>query len=137
VAIVVPDQSLLDSLALDIAAGRLLGATLHAYAFAHAPAAGDLAADYTAIESAFGGYSPITIDDWAAPVLEGHVAVTRGGIRSWTYDGTIPPESVWGIFVLDSGGDLAYAEASPMGGVLLNMAGQSFPYRPVFSRRST
>jgi hypothetical protein len=136
-ALLVPDDSLLLSLAADIATGRLAGALLCAYAFRHAPTRADVAATYTTLECDFGGYSRLPIS-WDAPAIVGAVAQTKAtAILGWYYDGTTPPQSLWGIFVLAADLTLLYAEDSPMGGILLNSAGQSVPYQPVYSRKST
>lgn len=121
----------------DIIDNILQGATLHAFVANHTPVAADTAATYNAIEAAFGGYAAITLNLWSAAFTNvSDVAQTIEAVRTWTTTGAGLPTTVFGIYVLDSGGQLVYAELNPAGGVTLTAAAQIFSYIPIFTLRT-
>lgn len=114
-------------------AGKLLNATLHLYIANHTPVIGDVLADYTAIEAAFGGYSPQTITNWAAAITASAKAKTIAGNYTFTATGAGLPVTVYGVYVLSATGELLYAELNPTGGITLSSAGHTVSYQPVFT----
>lgn len=112
----------------------LEGGTLHLFKTNHTPVAGDTLATYTAIEAAFGGYAAKTLTGWTAAATNGSgQAETQNSIQTWITTGAGLPETIYGVFVEDVNGDLAYAELFPTGGLVLSAAGLPISYLPVFT----
>lgn len=111
---------------------ELDNATLHLFKSNHANNQADTAATYNAIECTFGGYAAITLNSWSAAATNaGNKAETSETIRTFTATGAGLPESIYGVYILDSGGDLVFAELLDSGAFTLNAAGQVFNYLPV------
>lgn len=118
-------------------ASRYNGGTLALYTSNHTPADGDTLSTYTAIEAAFGGYARITLNAWNAPALDSNnYASSTETVRTFTATGSGLPVSIYGVFVLDVNGALAYAELNPTGAVVLSAAGHSFSYLPIITEKS-
>lgn len=112
----------------------LQGGTLHLYTSNYTPAQGDTAATYAAIEATFGGYAAITCNAWGVAYLNGsNLAETDETLRTFVANGSGLPQTVYGVYYLDAGGGLLFAELNPTGGVTLSAAGQSFSYLPVLT----
>jgi hypothetical protein len=131
VAVYLPSDSLnrsLDSVRLN----RLQAGTLRLFVSNHTPVPGDLAATYAAIECAAGGYAAITTNSWAAVAQNAaNQAETDEIVRTWTFTGSGLPVTIYGVFFLDVGGNLMFAELNPTGGITITAAGQTFSYQPV------
>lgn len=110
--------------------GLLDGAELCLFVSNHANNPADDTAAYTAIEATFGGYARRTLSTWSAPAVLSGYSISQCSPEVWMATGAGLPQSVWGIFVLDAGGDLLYAELDPDGATVLTAAGQTFSYLP-------
>lgn len=119
-----------------IIATLIEGGSLRLYSNNHPPADGDVAGDYT--ECTFPSYAPKTLTGWPASTLDGsNRASSALAFQTWTAGTIVSPEDVYGIFLLDVDGDLAYAELNPGGVVSIATTGQVFQYKPVFTYKST
>jgi len=136
-ALKIPYASSLKNLSKQIAE-LLEGATLHLYKNNHTPANADAldASDY--VEADFPGYSSQSLDSWPFPSLDGsNRASSALSPIVFTAGAIVTPQDVYGIYVLDVDGDLAYAELDPGGPRTFNTAGQTESYTPVFTFKST
>lgn len=124
-------QTLLD--AMTAVGGKLRSATLHLFVTNHANNAADTASTYNAIEATAGGYASQTITDWGASTIAASVALTTAGVYTFTFTGSGLPFVVYGAYVLDSLGNLLYADLIATGGVTISAAGQTYSYRPKYS----
>lgn len=132
-ALLIPTASQLSLLDALTASGSLNGATLHLYTSNHTPVLADVLATYTAIEASFGGYSAQTITPWGAAATVSAKAKSVAPTFTFTATGAGLPVTVYGVYVLTSGGLLIFAELNPTGGVTLSSAGHSFSYQPNFT----
>lgn len=114
----------------------LQNCTLHLYTTNRTWLTTDDTAQATAIEATFGGYASQTITDWGAATISGSVGQTQAGIYVFTASGSGLPQTVYGVYVLDAGGNLLYVEVNPTGGVTLSAAGNTFAYRPQWSDKN-
>jgi len=134
-ALVVPNvaevtllQGLVDAL--------LDGGELRLFASNHTPVAADTLSTYSAIQASFGGYAGITLNSWSAVFLNGSdEAETDEIVRTFTASGSGLPQTIYGAYVVDSNGDLAYAELF-QNAVTLSAAGHTVNFQPVFTGRS-
>jgi len=130
----IAEQLLLDVLIAE----ELDSAELRLFVANHTPVAGDVAATYLAIEAAFGGYAPQTLNSWTpAAINAGGAAETEETVRTFLATGAGLPETVFGVFVLDLAGDLVYADKFATGGITLAAAGQTVSYLPKFTLSTT
>lgn len=135
-SVIVPRPSTLAFLNAVIAA-LLNGASLCLYNTNHTPTPTDTASTFNAIEATFGGYARITLNSWSAAFLNAsNAAETDELVRVFTATGAGLPQSIFGVYVLDAGGNLLYAELIPTGPVVLSAAGQHFAYQAVFTDKS-
>lgn len=112
---------------------NLKSCTLHLFKSTLTPNAGTVLADYAAAEADFGGSAAQTITDWGAAVVTAHVAKTTAGTYTFTATGTSLPNTINGVYVLDSAGKVLYSELIPTGAVTIGSAGQSISYVPSWS----
>ncbi len=114
----------------------LNGAILRLYTTNRTWLSTDDTAQATAIEATFGGYASSIITDWGSANVSGNIATTTAGLYTFTASGSGLPQTVYGIFVCDSSGNLLYVEVNPTGGVTISAAGQQFSYVPAWSDKN-
>lgn len=132
-----PDQALKDSVDDKTGTGgQLKNAVLHLFVTNHANDSTDDITTYDAIEATAGGYAAQTITDWGAAVVTANVAVSTAGVYTFTFTGAGLPTTVYGAYVKDANGDLAYADLIATGGVTISAAGQTYSYRPKYSEKN-
>lgn len=105
------------------------------YASPHVPAAGDVAATYTAIEAAFPGYVRLLIATaaWGAPTLTLHQASSLATLCTFAYALSAGPSvQAYGYFVLNPGLALAWAQLFPAP-VTFALPGDRYSFTPQFS----
>lgn len=135
--LLVPDVGL--TALLDVLTGEFTN-TLEVGLFnaAHAPAAGDVLSDYTAIEATFPGYSRQVLDNWTAALLiASGFAQTEADIVTWTRGAGAGTEDIYGYFVVDGGGNLLWAEAPTWAPITIDTLGQTISFLPRFSLQPT
>lgn len=95
------------------------------------PAFTDTIADY--VECDFAGYVAGTPIAWGAPIINGSNQGELNGTQiNFTHDGGSTGNTVYGIFVVDVGGNLLYAERFPAP-ISMTTAGDTIPYVPRFT----
>jgi hypothetical protein len=113
--------------------GSLMGAQLALYAASHTPTGADTAATYNAIEASFGGYARITLSSWGTPFNNtSNIAEVDEILRTFTATGSGLPQTIYGVYCLDSGGNLLFADPAPAPQILA-AAGDSYTYLPIFT----
>ena len=132
-SLLIPTASQLTLLDALTTSGSLNGATLHLFKSNITPALTDVLATYTANEATFGGYAAQTITPWGAAATVSAKAKSVAPTFTFTATGASLPQTIYGVYVLTSGGALIFAEANPTGGVTLSSAGHSFSYQPNFT----
>lgn len=86
----------------------------------------------------FGGYSGLQpLDDWddGGVVWDPPRAVGEHPDVVWTADGT-SSNTIYGYYVVDGSGNLAWAERRSGGGVTVGTNGQTYTVSPRYTRRS-
>jgi hypothetical protein len=100
----------------------------------YTPADTDTIAAVTAAD--FGGYSGLqNLTGWGASTWSSPDAVIAHAAKTWTADGT-SSNTIYGYYVVDGAGNLAWAERRTDGGVSVGAAGQTYSVTPQFTRRS-
>lgn len=135
-SLVVPDVGktrLLDKLLT--AYGTSMKAGL--YVYNHDPVEGDLISDYNGIhEASFPSYVRQNITGWTPSVLSSGRALSAADLMTWTVLITSGTDIVYGYFVVDSTGNLLWAELNPLGPIPMNDGGQSLSLMPRFTQNS-
>jgi hypothetical protein len=91
----------------------------------HTPTVDDVAADYT--ELAAGWYAPFALSGWTPAIYVAPHAITSPTPASWTNsDAPGADVVVYGYFVLDSNGDLVWAERDPLAPVTIFGGGYTY-----------
>lgn len=86
-------------------------------------------------EATFGGYAQQLLDEWALPyLLAGPLAKTEACVKTWTYNGAPPGQTVYGYYVLTPQSWVAWAERGPTPRVL-SASGQLYTVQPVRTLR--
>lgn len=101
----------------------------------HIPAAGDTAATYTSIEATFNGYVRVMINSavWPAPTLIGNGAFTLAPACTYTHSLVFDAgNTIWGYFVLNPAGNLAWAQLLPVPIPVL-LPGNLVTFQPQYS----
>lgn len=108
---------------------RLDSEILGLYQGTRVPLPTDIASVYLAIEATFGGYDRIPLT-WSAAVLNSaNVAITSSQGCVWKCTASVNlPQTIGGVFALDSSGALAWAEQLPGGPVTIAAVGQGVTY---------
>lgn len=88
----------------------LEGSTLRLFEGATVPAAGDTLSTYTAIETAFGGYSAQTLSGWSSSALNGNTAYTNSPFGTFSPSASPGSHTITGYFLVDAAGQLHMAE---------------------------
>jgi hypothetical protein len=106
--------------------------TLRLFVNNHTPASPDTASNYT--EASFPGYAAIAVNAWGnAAFNASSQGQTTETVRTFTQT-SVPgsPQTVYGYYITDAGGNLQWAEANPFGGQLMNAAPQTYQVLPLF-----
>lgn len=87
------------------------------------------------VEATFSGYvGGQTPASWTNPVVQTNHAVSQGDGVSWTHDGGVMNNLIYGYFVLDTGtGDLLFAERDSSAPTLLEPGSPPYAIIPKFS----
>ena len=113
----------------------LLGCLLCAFINAHVPAPTDTASMY--VEPFGSWYARYPLLLWGTPFVNGSSQGEMDEVyRTWTASGTILDESIYGYFVIDSHGNLVWAEALAGGPYPMNMPGQTVTVYPTMREGS-
>ena len=113
-----------------LVAGRLNSETLCLYQGNHTPGQGDNTATYLGIECNFGGYARVPLIFTQAVLNSDSVGQTGSQICSWIASSSANlPQSVGGVFCLDSSGQVAWSDLLPGGSVILAATGQGVSYQ--------
>lgn len=119
---------------LDVLASAFDGLRVGLFRETRVFAPGDTIADYLPIECSFPGYVRQDITSWASATLaHENLAVTLGSLCTWTRAAGPGAEDVYGYFIVDSDGELLWAELVPTGPVTMTTAGQEFQLAPQLS----
>lgn len=98
------------------------------------PANGDTISAVTPAD--FGGYSGlVTLTNWTAATWVSPRAESTADDVTWTADGS-SANTIYGYYVVDGAGNLAWAERRTDGGVTIGSAGQTYTVTPKYTRRS-
>lgn len=101
------------------------------------PAEGDTISAVTPAD--FSGYSTVglaTFSSWASATFSTpRWTVTHADV-TWTHNGGGTSNDIYGYYVVDGSGNLAWAERYASAPVTLSGSGQSFTVSPKFTRRS-
>lgn len=115
--------------------GRLNDETICLFKGNHKPGPGDTTFTYLGIEGNFGGYQRFALVFSAAAPNDDSIPFTKSQIQEWLTADTINlPQTIGGVFALDSAGALAWADRLPKGPVTLTLAGQAVVYQAVIEQ---
>jgi hypothetical protein len=98
------------------------------------PAAGDTAATYT--EADFPGYAASNCTNWTASTVASSVATSSADQKTFSRSSTGTAQNIYGYFVLDSGGNLLFAERDPSAPIPLTNSGDAYLVTPKFTYQS-
>jgi hypothetical protein len=115
--------------------GRLSSETLCLYQGSHTPTQGDNSATYLGIEVNWGGYARIALTWSDATLSSDSIGTSSSQVCTWapTTSANLP-ETVGGVFALDSTGALAWADLLPGGPVVVSRVGQPVSYQAVVTQ---
>jgi hypothetical protein len=114
---------------------RLNSETICLYKGSHTPGAGDSTFNYLGVEGNFGGYQRFPLTFNAAVLTSDKAALTKSQIVAWQSTSTVNmPQTIGGVFALDSTGAVAWAELLPNGPVVMTEVGQVIPYQAVIEQ---
>lgn len=89
------------------------------------------------VEATFSGYGTgLVVGSWNASTWVDPRAIADAAPLYWTHNGGATSNLIYGYFVTDGGGLLAWAEVNPSGPITINAAGQTYAVIPRYSRRS-
>lgn len=95
----------------------------------------DTAAMYTAAD--FSGYvGPQALVGWVPPFIAAGRALTFSAALQWRHNGGGVDNNIYGVFILDDGGDLWWAERDPRAPVLISPANRDYFYVARFAESS-
>lgn len=85
----------------------------------------------------FPGYSGlVTLTGWAASTWSSpRATITRANV-TWTHSASAGSNDIYGYYVVDASGALAWAERNPDGPVTVSANGQTYTVSPLYTRRS-
>lgn len=133
-SLIVVQAELLKTLGLSIAEWLSDGYQVGLFQNDWTPAVGDTIS--AATPASFGGYDGLrTISGWTSASWSAPRASATADTEVWTADGG-SGNIVYGYYVVDSLGALAWAERNPLGGFTISVAGQTYSVTPTFTRRS-
>lgn len=85
----------------------------------------------------FSGYGGLQLlEDWAAVVWTSPRAVITNSDIVWTHNGGGVSNQIYGYYVVDGVGALAWIEARADGPVTIQFNGQEYTVKPKYTRRS-
>lgn len=91
----------------------------------------------TIIPATFSGYSGLKpLVNWLPAVISGDFALTSADLLTWTMTGTTVTNWVFGYYVVDSLGQLCWAERKPGPGSAMVNTGNFYQVKPQFSLSS-
>jgi len=100
--------------------------TIRLYKVDKVPAAGDVLADYDAIQADFSGYAGQNMSGWAPPILAGGIASIQPGTYSWGHNGGAVANTIYGWYAHSPDGVLVMASKRLAGPIVLSGAGQFY-----------
>lgn len=98
------------------------------------PAAGDTAGTYT--EATFPGYASQSVGTFGASTVASSTATATAAQNTFTRSSTGTTENIYGYYVLDSGGNLLWAERDPAAPIAMTNSGDSYLITPKFTYKS-
>lgn len=99
------------------------------------PVDGSVIGDITPAD--FSGYAGLQdLLSWATPTWISPRASSTHANVVWTHNGGGTPNDIYGYYVVDSLGDLAWAERNASAPVTISAAGQTYTVTPKYTRRS-
>lgn len=111
-------------------ANRLNDETICLFTGDSTPGPGDTTFTYLAREGNFGGYQRLPLTFTPASLNSDSVAITQSQIAGWLADSTINcPQTITGVFALDSEGNVAWADLLPYGPITINGPGGQVWYQ--------
>jgi hypothetical protein len=117
----------------------LVGATAHLFVAPWVPGNADTLLTYTTIEASFPGYIPLLIVGWGEIGQDGNTppgAVVAAKPVTWRRTVTGVVQNVYGVFVVDEGGVLRFAQADDNAPQPVANAGDQYTYSPQLDRKS-
>jgi hypothetical protein len=102
--------------------------TLRLFVNNYQPTAADTVADYT--EATFPGYAAQLIPLWEAPITNGGQASSYAPTVYFVLTGGGGPFNIYGYFVTDQNGNLAWAQRDPAAPVPVVNVGDAYPITP-------
>jgi len=85
----------------------------------------------------FSGYAGLqNLTSWSAATWSSPRAVAAHANVVWTHNGGGTSNSIYGYYVVDSAGNLAFAERNAVAPVTISVAGQTYTVTPQYTRRS-
>lgn len=87
----------------------------------------------------FSGYSAVGLANltaWTSASWSSPRAITQNADVVWTHNGGGTPNDIYGYYVVDSLGALAWAERNASAPVTMSAAGQTYTVTPKYTRRS-
>lgn len=99
------------------------------------PADGDTISAVT--PATFSGYSGLqNLNSWSSAVWITPRATAAHSAVSWTHNGGGTSNSIYGYYIVDASGNLAWAERYSGAPVTINTNGQVYQVTPQYTRRS-
>lgn len=87
----------------------------------------------------FSGYAAVGLANlisWTTPVWVTPRAESTHGNVVWTHNGGATSNDIYGYYVVDEAGNLAWAERNATGPVTISVNGQTYTVTPKYTRRS-
>lgn len=86
----------------------------------------------------FGGYEGLqSLPSWEEEATwDSPRAVIEHPARTWTADGTAPSNVIYGFYVVDQSGNLAWVVPNENGPTTMGLTGQTYTVTPFFARKS-
>jgi len=99
------------------------------------PADTDTISDYTPAD--FSGYSGLqNLTAWSSAAWVSPRALATHSALTWTHSGGGTANDIYGYYVVDGSGNLAWAERSPVAPVSMASGGATYQVTPQYTRRS-
>lgn len=123
---------------LDLKTGKVTGPptyTCKLFQNNYTPVAGSVAGDFT--ECTFSGYGAgQTITGWASAAVTGSIASAAAAALTWTHNGGGTSNNIYGMYVVDAGGVLIWAERDPAAPFAISANGQTYTVTPQLTDES-
>jgi hypothetical protein len=131
----VPKDQLLRTLDADLTAWVAAGYKWGLFKNNFTPGDTSVIGDITAAD--FSGYSGLqSFSSWNAATWSTPRAVATAGDVVWTHNGGGTSNDIYGYYVVDGSGNLAWAERNAAAPVTMSSAGQTYTVKPQYTRRS-